>query len=147
MKTYQEQCNAVYSRREIEEGKRKYEKNPGAWGHFYNPDGTLKCQRKKKKPSLWGRSKKSYSNMPKSILASMHKVTRSIVPRVQKQATPVQVTATQIKMLNGRVVDFKILKYPKGCNRTEYNRIWMNNCRMKKRIRELQDKYGIKVKL
>ena len=99
---------------------------------------------KKKKISLWGRSKRLYNDMPKSIQASMHS---TIVPKVQKQAMPVQVTATQIKMLNGRVVDFKILKYPKGCNRTEYNRIWMNNCRMKKRIRELQDKYGIKVKL
>ena len=144
MKSYQEQCDKSCNSKTIEEGKRKYNSKPEVWGHFYNPDGILKHRMKKKKISLWGRSKRLYNDMPKSIQASMHS---TIVPKVQKQAMPVQVTATQIKMLNGRVVDFKILKYPKGCTRTEYNRIWMNNCRMKKRIRELQDKYGIKVKL
>ena len=146
MKSYQEQCYKSCNNDAKVEGKRRYNNKPEVWGHFYNPDGTLKHQ-KKKKVSLWGRSKKPYNDMPKSVLASMHRVTIVTVPKVQKQAIPVQVTATQIKMLNGRVVDFKILKYPKGCNRKEYNRIWMNNCRMKKRIEELQDKYGIKVKL
>ena len=109
------------------------QRNPELYGSRYNEDGTPKPL---PRMSGFGRKKKDVpKDIPKNIINKL--------PNDGWKPKPVEpiVTGTEVK-IGGRSIDLTIWEFPENCSRKEYNRIWMHNDRVRKKIKLLKEKYG-----
>jgi len=110
-------------------------RNPKLYGSSFNEDGSRKKEplmsmhykRKKLKDaaaaSLRGREKDGWVSIP-----------------VKKPE--LQIVGTEIK-LNGRTQNLIIKKLPNKSDKRKYNRIWMHNDRVRKKLKMLKEQYGV----
>lgn len=123
-KTYKEYCREAL------------ERDPKTWSSMFNPDGS-----KKELPGLYERcTLRILNDIPKEELRKMEKIDPVLLEPVPPKPE-IEVTGTEIK-LKGRKLNLTILPMPENPTRKEYNRIWMNNSRVRERIKKITKLYG-----
>jgi hypothetical protein len=125
-KTYKDYCREAVAR------------DPKTYGHIFNPDGS-----RKPPPKISSIRKRKVSNdIPASELRKLEKNGWKPCDNIVTEEKPeLEVTGTEIK-IKGRIQNLTIKEIPPGADKREYNRIWMQNDRVRKKIKELKKKYG-----
>jgi hypothetical protein len=120
-KTYKEYCREALAR------------YPEAYKGMFNPDGS------KKEPSgLYTRCDYKIPNdVPKEELRKMEKIDSELL----ESKPGLEVRGTEIK-IKGRRVNLTILPMPENPSQKEYNRVWMNNYRVRERLKRITQLYG-----
>jgi hypothetical protein len=111
------------------------QRDPKTYKSFLNEDGSLK------EPPKMTDMVRRFNDSQKSYLQRKEKDGWKEPEPVSKNPE-LQITGTEIRV-KGRLVNLETLSFPKNCSRKEYKRIWMHNERVKKRIKNLKEKYGI----
>ena len=118
------------------------EKFPEVYKYMFNPDGSRKASPIMK--SIY--KKKALHDVPEEELETMEK--DGWTPEPPKPPEPkrsdLEITGTEIK-IKGRKINLTILELPKKSERKEYNRVWMNNARVRQRIKKLKEQYGTSI--
>ena len=125
-KTYREYCLEALK------------KNPALYKDLLLPDGELKPF-----PSFVGFGKGVV--LEKISLRSLPRNGLVFKPK-PKQKPSVKITGTQLVMF-GKNIDMTILPLPSKSGLRAYNRVWMHNYRVRRRIKILKEKYKITIKL
>lgn len=113
------------------------ERDPKTYGHCFNKDGS-----RKKPPNMASVYKKKVpKDVPFNELRKKKKDGYKPAPPKPKKPE-IEIIGTEIR-LKGRKLNLATLPMPKNPSRKEYNRIWMYNNRVKAKIKELKEKYGI----
>lgn len=125
-KTYKQYCKEAYKR------------DPKTYGIYVNPDGTLKPP-----PKTTNMFKTEKTSPPKIKIDNNEPIKKSKPIKSKPKRKPkIEIKGKEIK-INGMKMNLELLDIPEGLDRKEYNRRWMNNNRVKKRIKRLKNKYGI----
>jgi len=117
-KSYQEYC------------KEAYDRDPITYGASFNKDG----------------SKKKFYIKDLILAPIKMEPTHEDLMQIEKELPDIEVTGTQI-LEKGEKLIASIVGYPPKCSRKEYKRIWINNKRVIDRIKTLEKKHGVKIKL
>ena len=125
-KTYREYCLEALK------------KSPALYKDLLLPDGKLKPS-----PSFVGFGKGVV--LEKISLRSLPRNGLVFKPK-PKQKPSVTITGTQLVMF-GKNIDMTILPLPSKSGLRAYNRVWMHNYRVRRRIKILKEKYKITIKL
>lgn len=115
-------------------------RDPKTYGSIFNEDGT-----RKKEPSFTSvYKKKVLRDVPREYLKSLERDGWTPCPEEDSKAKPPDliITGTEI-VLKGRKQNLTLKKIPPGCSKKEYNKIWMHNDRVRKRLNMLKEQYGV----
>lgn len=125
-KNYQDYCREAVKR------------DPQTYGHCFNEDGT-----RKPPPRITSMRKiKVPKSIPFSELRKLKKTGwKPCDDIVVKPKPELEVTGTEIK-IKGRVQNLTVQAIPKGASKKEYKRIWMQNSRVRSKIKKLKEQYG-----
>ncbi len=124
-KSYQDYCREAVAR------------DPKTYGDRFNEDGT-----RKPPPKMTGLHKKKVpKNIPFKELRNLEKNGWRPCDETAKPEPELEVTGTEIK-IKGRIQNLTIQDIPKGASKKEYKRIWMQNSRVRAKIKKLKEQYG-----
>jgi len=112
---------------------------PRVYNGMFNKDGS-----RKRVPIMTSFCKKKVPNTPKKYLKNLQKDGWTSCSSEDSETKPqdLVITGTEIR-LKGRIQNLTIKKYPPGCSKKEYKRIWMYNDRVRKKLKILKEQYGI----
>jgi hypothetical protein len=109
---------------------------------MFNCDGRLKPF-----PNF-SRKTKTYTEIPKEVLRTLPRdgLLLDNTKIKTKTKASIKITGTQVVMY-GKKISMEIIQTPDSCNIKEYNKIWMHNYRVRKRIKKLKEEFGITYEL
>jgi len=119
-------------------------RDPQIYGSMFNHDGSPK-----KIPKMSNMcKKKTPQDVPTDYLAPLQRDGWQPFSLDEPSTKPpeLEVTGTEIK-LKGRIQNLIIQKLPDKKDKKEYNRIWMQNDRVRKKLKMLKEKYGVTTKI
>jgi len=129
-KTYRDYCLEALQRQ------------PKLYSGMFNCDGRLKPF-----PNF-SRKTKTYTEIPKEVLRTLPRdgLLLDNTKIKTKTKASIKITGTQVVMY-GKKISMEIIQTPDSCNIKEYNKIWMHNYRVRKRIKKLKEEFGITYEL